>query len=52
MNEFLPGIFGLAATVIGLAVVALVIKNANGTSQVVQATSTGFATVISAATRG
>lgn len=52
MNDFLAGAFGLAATIVGLAVVALVIKNASGTSQVIGATSTGFANVLTAATRG
>lgn len=52
MNDFVHSAFGLAATIVGLALAALVIKNAQGTSQVIGSTTTGFANVLTAASRG
>ena len=52
MDGFTSGIFGLAAGVLSLAIIALVIKNAQGTSSVIQSSTQGFASVIQAASAG
>lgn len=50
MNDFLAGMFGLAAGIVSLALVATLVRNSQGTSAIISSSSQGFADVLKAAT--
>lgn len=53
MSEgFWAGVFGIAAAVVSFAVVATLVKNAQGTSSIISSATGGFADVLTAAGRG
>ncbi len=47
---FWAGVFGIAAAIVSLAVIATLVRNAGGTSQIIGATTSGFADTLRAAT--
>lgn len=51
-SGFLAGVFGLAATIVSLAVIATLVKNAGGASQIITSSSQGFGSVLTAAMGG
>lgn len=50
-DGFLAGLFGLAAAIVGLAVIATLVKNAQGTASIIGASTGGFADVLRAASQ-
>jgi hypothetical protein len=48
-DGFLAGLFGVAAAIVSLAVIATLVKNAGGTSQIIDSSAGGFASVLRAA---
>ena len=50
-DGFLAGIFGLAAAIVSLAVIATLVRNSGGTTQIIDSSAGGFATVLRAASQ-
>jgi hypothetical protein len=49
MHEVVPAIASILAAIVGLAIIAVLVGKNSQTSSVVQATSSGFASIINAA---
>ena len=52
MNEIMHDISGIAMAIIGVAILAVLVKNGNQTTQVIGAASSGFASVLGVAMGG
>ncbi len=52
MNDFMKDIVAIATAVIGLAIVATLVRYGSNTSQIIGTSSTGFANILSAAMGG
>lgn len=51
-DGFWAGVFGIAAAVVSLAVIATLVRNAQGTSSIIGSATGGFADVLRAAQSG
>lgn len=52
MNDIMRDLVAIAMAVIGLAMLAVIIKNGSQTASVISTSSTGFANILGAAMKG
>lgn len=52
MNDIMRDIVAIAMAIIGLAMLAVIIKNGSNTATVIGASTSGFANLLGAATKG